>query len=427
LTRIANALQPDLAPPGENLRDRSNSTHIPATEARFYRQSSREARVNVFDREPYKSAAQASHRFETALGKALIDSPTLRNIAKEIRRITGAPQTMRDFPPADREKINKESSFIGGAKELLQDIDNLDAHVMAALIKAERAEYSYAHPENDTAAGVDHLDFQVSDRRKCLFNFVADYRNVIYPWNSHRFDLEVHAVNDATHYPERIKNIIADRWNALIVRQPDPDAYVHVTLGLPHHHAKSGIMDILQSLDEPARRTLLHENLHVAWSTETSIDDEQNHRGSNPLGEEFRQHKTGARSNVVRFSDERDRNVNQWVLGAIVHGKPVVSGPSGHTLRYLNHYAMCIRMLALSGTDVRDFPSLADARLVMLGNLLTPKNHHSYHEIMLASVGVDNGLGEVLHYDHHADYTDLESSQLGREVLLQARAFVKTI
>ncbi|MGE8059055.1 hypothetical protein [Pseudomonas sp. NPDC089547] len=354
--------------------------------------------ANVFDQEPYKAAAKKNRTIEVAIGKGLATSSKLNAIARNIRLCTGAPMKFSDFTPEQQEKIRHESKNIGGAKELIADKDNLDAHVLATLIKAEDAIYNVPGME----------------RRQCMFNHVRTPDNPIFPWNSHRFDLEIWQVNNPIQYPADVANLIADRWNELVAGKSDEPNYFQDTFGIADH--RDGVLHILQGM-EPSARKALFETLNIRWSTETFTNDEANSRDSNPLGSQYRQHTTGGLSNVVRWSDAEDKNVNQWVLDAIAHGKPVISGPSGHTLRYLNHYAMCREMLSYDKqADTSQLPTLEEARLVMLGNLLPPKNHHSYHEIMLASVGVFDGEA-ALGYGNKLNYDDLKSTSIGSEIL----------
>jgi len=353
---------------------------------------------NIFDQDPYKTAANKNRAIEVAIGKELSVNDELNAIAKSIRLSTGAPMRFGDFTPEQQEKIRHESKNIGGAKELIADKDNLDAHVLATLIKAEDEIYNVPGME----------------RRQCMFNHVRAPDNPIFPWNWHRFDLEIWKVNNPIQYPADVANLIADRWNELVSRRSDEPNYFRDAFGIVDH--RDGILHILQGM-EPSARKALFETMNISWSTEVFTSDEANARDSNPLGSQFRQHTTGGLSNVVRWSDTEDKSVNQWVLDAIAHGKPVLSGPSGHTLRYLNHYAMCREMLSYDKhTDTSQIPTLEEARLVMLGNLLPPKNHHSYHEIMLASVGVFDGE-MALEYSNKLNYDDLKSTSLGSEVL----------
>ena len=396
-----------LESPDEGFRARSNSTILPSKNVHDLRVHEQEKKINVFDRSPYKEMASENKKLELTVGKYLSCSAELTSIARSIREVTGSPMRFADFSPRQQEKIIEESAYIGGAKELLADMDTLDAHVLATLIKAESEEY----------------DLGDMERRKCMFNHVRSPDNPIYPWNSHRFDLEVFEVTNPIQYTEDIRNLIADRWGDLLAKTENVEGYLFEEVGVSPVDLNDGVLNIIQGLGEADRKKLLKDVLHVNWSTERFIDDEQNDRSSNPLGAEFRQHTTGAKTNVVRVSDEQDKNVNKWVFEAIVHGKPVTSGPSGHTLRYLNHYAMCSEMHRLSNSGVENLPSLQEARLVMLANLMAPKDHHSYHEIMLASIGVYD-REEVLEYSSKESYDDIALTPIGAAALEVAKAKV---
>lgn len=389
---------------GELSRERSNSTVLPSKNIRDLISREHEKKMNVFDCSPYKEMASQNKKIEMIVGKTLSCSAELASVAKKIREVTGSPMKFSDFSAAQQQKIIEEGPYIGGAKELSADMDTLDAHVLATLIKAEAEEYDIAD----------------MDRRKCMFNHVRSPDNPIYPWNSHRFDMGIFEVTNPIQYTEELKNLIVDRWAELLAKKENIESYLFGDMGILPVDLNEGVLDILQILSESDRKTLLINVLHINWSTERFVEDELNSRESNPRGAEFRQHTTGAKSNVVRVSDKEDKNVNKWVFEAILHGKPVTSGPSGHTLRYLNHYAMCSEMHSLSITGLKELPSLEEARLVMLANLMAPKDHHSYHEIMLASIGAYNGV-DVLEYNHRGSYDDLSSTSIGSDALRRAK------
>ncbi|EXF96350.1 hypothetical protein HK44_022870 [Pseudomonas fluorescens HK44] len=385
------------------LRARSNSTLLPSKGFAEIKASEQEKKLNVFDQSPYKEIACKNKQFELKLGEGLSCSKELELIAKSIREATGSPMRFADFSQEQQEKILSESAYIGGAKELIADVDCLDAHVLATLIKAEGKEYEMSEME----------------RRKCMFNYVRSPDNVIYPWNNHSFDMEIFEVGNPIQFTEQMRGLIVERWSELLEKESDIEDYLYDKLGVSPVNLNNGVIDIIQIASESDRKKLLKEAMKINWSTSRFIADENNSRESNPLGGEFRQHTVGARSNVVRVSDKEDPNVNKWVFEAVVNGKPVTSGPSGHTLRYLNHYAMCSEMLQLSNYKGEDLPSLEEARLVMLANLMAPKDHHSYHEVMLASVGIYNGE-EMLEYRSKDSYDDLKTTRIGRAAFAYA-------
>ena len=248
------------------------------------------------------------------VGKALKSDPRLVGIAQRIRSLTGAPDRMAAFDEHERDEI-RSMKHIGGAHELSEDIDTLDAHVLATLTKAERLEY------NIDRSATEYRDkpYIVNlDRRLCMFNAVPSKGNIFAPWNMHAFDLEIYKVTRPEQYPARLSNLIADRWTALLATKPDPDGFVQDNLGLEGLDANAGVFHVLSSLDESARKSLLCDDLRIPWSTEEDILDENDNcptsptRLTNPLGSQFRQHKTGARSNVVRYHDPADPVVNAW-------------------------------------------------------------------------------------------------------------------
>lgn len=402
-TKIIEFLKESLLNEAGMPRQRSNSTILPSRSHAEIKLREKEQKLNLFDQSPYKEVARKNKQFEVRLGECLSCNKELASMAKIIREVTGSPMRFEEFSHDQQQKIEGESQYIGGAKELMNDIDSLDAHVLATLIKAESKEYD--------VSGV--------ERRKCMFNHVRSPDNPIYPWNSHSFDMEIFEVKNPIQFTEQMRDLIVDRWNDLLEqKRGSVEEYLYGVLCISPLDLSSGIIDILQVASESDRKKLLKEELKVSWSVSEFIADENNSRDSNPLGSEFRQHMTGARSNVVRVSDKDDPSVNKWVFEAIVNAKPVTSGPSGHTLRYLNHYAMCSEMLELSGSKTEGLPSLQEARLIMLANLLAPKDHHSYHEVMLASIGVYNG-GEMLEYQSKDSYDDLKSTRIGLMLLAQ--------
>lgn len=117
-------------------------------------------------------------------------------------------------------------------------------------------------------------------------------------------------------------------------------------------------------------------------------------------------HTSGDNTNLVRRKGDGGVK-DQWIEDTVKAGKPIISGPSGHTLRYLNFWAE--KRNEADPTEVNDtekWPSLEAARLVMMANLMPPK-HHSYDEIMTASIGIKDSVGPALEYHRKTSYRDL--------------------
>ncbi|WP_157122944.1 hypothetical protein [Pandoraea vervacti] len=369
---------------------------------------------NLFDCAPYYPKAAARVEFERKLGQALCDEPTIRDIARRIRELTGTPMHFGGFEVSAQAKIFAERVGIGGADECLNSRDTLDAHVLATLVKAEAPEY-------DDPGAPD------PGRRRNMFNAAPHPENPMHPWNLREFDVPIAEITSPKQLPARIRAVMQARWDALRHEPGDKDLFASALTRADVARvydeegfaATNDVVEYMFKCDVEERKRLLHNALDITWSTAEYTGDEANGRDLNPVGPDVRQHRTGDRSNMVRTSDRNDPQIARFALGAIVHDKPVISGPSGHTLRYLNHYAQCKEMASYS-TDVSDWPTLAEARMVMMANLMPPKNHHSYHEIMSASVGVTDG-DEMLDYRDRAAYADLNDTPLGAAMLAQLK------
>lgn len=402
---------------GFGLRTRTDSTDsvdsLPDSKA-FDDFRRRDAGRNLFDCAPYYTKASARVEFERKLGQTLCDAPEIRDIARRIRALTGTPMRFEDFDAKAQAKIIDEQVGIGGADECLNSRDTLDAHVLATLIKAEASHYDDPHAPD-------------KHRRRNMFNAAPHPENPMHPWNLREFDVPIAEIKSPVQLPDRIRDVMQSRWETLRHNPAGEDAFVKVLThaGADRVMREDGfsacrdVVDYMFRCDPDERRRLLHDVLDITWSTAEYTDDEDNGRWLNPIGSHVRQHRTGDRSNMVRTSDRNDPAIGTWAFGAILHDKPVISGPSGHTLRYLNHYAQCREIAAYSG-DVSDWPSLAEARMVMMANLMPPKNHHSYHEIMSASIGVSDGT-EMLHYRDRATYADLNDTALGARLLAKLK------
>lgn len=371
----------------------------------------------TFGDENYRREASINLKFEEEVGKALISDAQVKNYALAIRNLSGSPLSTWEMTPKDIEELSHMVGPIGGAHDLAQDKDTLDAHVLATHIKIDRAEFNDPNAPNPL-------------RRQNMFNRVVSPDNPIYPWNIHDFDKGLHEIDTWDKIPKEIADLITHRWEEFRL---DDESYAKVlslqsldnVVGLGGMKAE----DIFGLLTQQERKVFLYEILHIKWSTTTYVNDEtvdSTSRDISPLGADYRQHNTGDKANVVMGSDPQDPKVAEWIQEAIGFNKPIISGPSGHSLRYLNHWAT-IRMVnhllgAFLGHNLVNsliFPSLAEARLVMMANLMPPKNHHSYHEIMLASIGISDGI-DTLRYNHKDSYQDLNETPVGRKVFQQA-------
>ena len=353
----------------------------------------------------YRAAATKNLELERKIGSALIADGRVTDIARRIRAYSGAPIESAELTDEDRAHLAGAVGPIGGGRDLHEGKETLDAHVLATHLKLDRSE------NNDP-------DAPVGTKRKNKFNRVASEHNPIYPWNAHPFDDDLFKVRNWDDYPEEIQHLLIERWDAyrhdeLVQARVMSFPSLVNTTGL----AARPVDFIIAALTtDEQRKTFLYDILNIPWSTSQSKPDAAGPGDDNPLGPAFRQHHTGNYANVVSGADAGDPIINDWVQKAIAHKKPIISGPSGHSLRYLNHWA---HVLTGFGERAPEMPTLAEARLVMMANLMPPKNHHSYHEIMLASIGI-SALGETLGYAHPESYADLAGTAIGAHALQAA-------
>ena len=153
----------------------------------------------------------------------------------------------------------------------------------------------------------------------------------------------------------------------------------------------------LDRMREQERMAYLTDILHIRYSTSTDTVGETQRifPTDNPHGQEYLQSHAGGQFNVITFTP--------YLEEAKALSKPVLSGPSGTAFRYISAwFHIKTEFAQVEG------PTIEQAILVIMANLLPPRSHHSYHEIM---DGV-NGVGGFS-YEDKAGYSDLEKCQPG--------------
>lgn len=143
----------------------------------------------------------------------------------------------------------------------------------------------------------------------------------------------------------------------------------------------------------------------------------------------IRRHDAGENSNILRRSQKGVPEVEHMVTLAIDNNRPLISGMSGHTVKFLNafanlrHYYISIRnnqsatekQLIAATRKLEKLPTLNEARIICMANLLPPKSHHSYFEIMAASEGISDGETK-LQFNDIGGYSDLKADEFGDKV-----------
>lgn len=206
-------------------------------------------------------------------------------------------------------------------------------------------------------------------------------------------------------FDEKIENVKPSEWPEG-TRQIVYNTYC--MLPASSHMEEIGFISYLDGLEEQKRVEYLTDILHIRYSTSTDTVGETQRifPTDNPHGQEYLQSHAGGQFNVITFTP--------YIEEAKALSKPVLSGPSGTAFRYISAWHH-IRIELVAGKVpigtklvAGEVPTIKQAILVIMANLLPPRSHHSYHEIM---DGV-NGVGGFS-YEDKAGYSDLEKCQPG--------------
>ena len=335
----------------------------------------------------YKLRVDKNFAREREMGKKLSADQRLVDKARKLRELSGAPTSFAGASDKDRHHATEEAGTMAGAHEFAHDVGTLDAHVYATHLGI------HATPDDPTIAG----------KRKNPYNRIEDPRNPLHPTNNRAHDKDLHDVSDPREYPEKMVALMGERGL-------DPDKV-----------AKSSLAD--------RKRMIAEAHLKKStdpWKGDAGASTTKTQGPSNPVDPEFRAHDVGDLANVVPVRGQADPVVAQWTREAIAREKPIISGPSGHSLRFMNSWATKRREAKAAGKDISDWPTLEDARLMCLGNLLPPKHHHSYHEVMSASIGVSDGES-TLAYDNPGSYDDVRGTDVGRDAHAHAEKAITPV
>jgi hypothetical protein len=321
----------------------------------------------------YKLQVDKDFHREREIGKRLSSDSRLTKVAANIRTLTGSPQNYESLADQTREHVDTDVGTMAGAHEFRTNQPTLDAHAYATHTLIHDPKFN---------------DPSIREKRKNRFNRIDNPRNPLFPTNNRKHDMNLHEVTDYKDYPESMVKLMR-------ARGIDPQVL-----------AASG--------EQERMRVIAKHNLKKSTDTWRGDMDITKASPTNPVNTRYRAHDVGDNANVVPVRGQSDKAAVDWSREAIARKRPIISGPSGHSLRYMNHWAETRRKAIANGQDISNWPPLEDARLVCLGNLLPPKHHHSYHEIMTASIGVTDGQSS-LGYNYPNDYNDLQASAIGRK------------
>lgn len=361
----------------------------------------------------YADAVKDREKVEEKIGLSLAQNGNLPTIAAKITQNVGA-RSYNQLGKQGQGKIDGEVDTFGGARAFKEGWGTLGASVFAVMNEIEqdsatKAHYSISHAEN-------HPYFP-KDKKKPEF----DEPLASLKWAELPPDAKI-ALDDNKESP--FKKLPPNTYDEL-----DFKGKLTLLKGFRYkddrkwEESKGNVPEVLEARKaineyKKAPEDKKEEKRQAAITAAKALNQEGfSSETKAVLG--FRldvildKHTSGDHTNLVRYDKDEhiiDNDKNQWIEDTVKAGKPIISGPSGHTLRYLNFWAEKRQEEKKAGRNITDWPSLEAARLVMMANLMPPR-HHSYDEIMTASIGIKDEVFGELKYQHKSSYEDLSKDK----------------
>lgn len=364
----------------------------------------------------YKDAFTDNSKVEKEIGLSLARNPAVTKFASDINR--AAKINSYELIKNNNEKatIESQQGSIGGARASVERVESLGRYVFEAMHEIEKnpkIKTKYSRVRNKA----ENLNpyFGKSGNKKPEFDTPLSSVK----WEELPDNVKKSLDSDESKSPfKKLGSNVYDALNAdakktiLSEYRYQSEAAEGTADSLRWYPSLKGSIDSCNMLtkmvtsssdEEEANRTKAMEAIKSAMKSGDVKTKAE-------LGALFDivadKHTSGDSTNLVQFDKDEDGELidnekNRWIKDTIAAGKPIISGPSGHTLRYLNFWAEKRQsdQAAIAG------PSLEAARLVMMADLMPPK-HHSYDEIMTASIGISDN-SKTLTYNHKSSYEDL--------------------
>lgn len=364
----------------------------------------------------YADAVKDREKIEEQIGLSLAQNGNLPTIAAKITQNVGARSYNQLGVPA-RKKIDDEMDIFGGARAFKEGWGTLGASVFAVMNEIEqdgptKTHYSTSHTEN-------HPYFPTGEKKPEFDEPLAKLK-----W---------------AELPQEVQKLLDDTKENPFKKLP-PNTYDELDFkgkltllkGFRYkddrkwEESKGNVPEVLEARKaineyKKAPEDKKEEKRQAAITAAKALNQEGfSSETKAVLG--FRldvildKHTSGDHTNLVR-KDGNGGVKDQWIEDTVKAGKPIISGPSGHTLRYLNFWAEkrneqkeAEGANSQTPKELSNWPSLEAARLVMMANLMPPR-HHSYDEIMTASIGIKDEVSDALKYEHKSSYEDLRQEK----------------
>lgn len=370
----------------------------------------------------YEGAVAHRSEIEEKIGLSLAKNAELTNIAAKITKNVGA-RSYNQLGKQGQGKIDGEVDTFGGARAFKEGWGTLGASVFAVMNEIEqdgptKTHYSTSHTEN-------HPYFPTGEKKPEFDEPLASLNWEDLPKGAKQsLAGDDENVSPFTKLPASTYNELDFKGKLTLLKgfryssttaQTTATTLKNELAGSIPEPIKNALKDLkklpAEATDEQKNkaRTKLRTQIKEAMKGDF---DEDKAKLSAFLDIVVDRHTSGDNTNIVQFDKDKngheiDNEKNRWIHDTVKAGKPIISGPSGHTLRYLNFWAEKRNEADPSEVnDTKKWPSLEAARLVMMANLMPPK-HHSYDEIMTASIGIKDNTSSALNYSIKTSYGDL--------------------
>lgn len=368
----------------------------------------------------YADAVKDREKIEEKIGLSLAKNAMLTNIAAKITKNVGA-RSYNQLGKPSQGKIDGEVDTFGGARAFKEGWGTLGASVFAVMNEIEQDSATKTHYSKVQEGNTENPYFGKPGEKKPEFDKpFADLKWAELPYVA-KIALDDHkespfkklppSTYDELDFKGKLTLLKAFRYN---------NKKANATANILNNKLRDSLPQLIKdalailSADDSDQqqkkdaRTQLRQEIRKVMTGDSKEDKA---KLSAFLDIVVDRHTSGDNTNIVQFDKDKEGHVinnekNQWIKDTVKAGKPIISGPSGHTLRYLNFWAEKRQEEKNAGGNINDWPSLEAARLVMMANLMPPK-HHSYDEVMTASIGIKDEVSDALTYEHKSSYEDL--------------------
>lgn len=373
----------------------------------------------------YKEAADANSVIEEQIGLSLAKNGQLLNVAKNI-----AEKSQVTLDAKDKSEIEDQANKFGGARASQEGVETLGRYVFETMhhIEKDKAKYSRSrtigHPYFPTGQKKPEFDKPLAD---CKWEELPEEAQTSIDKLQNAIVLPAHEGGPnvyATKYDDLNSKT---KGNLLEPFRFKDDRKWKASGGISSstQEARDAI-NAYKNAPTEGKREIAFTAIKAALSQVDLSDKEKATLGA-ALDIVADKHTNGDHTNLVR-RDGNNGVKDKWIDDTVAAGKPIISGPSGHTLRYLNFWTEkrneqkeAESANPQTSKELSNWPSLEAARLVMMANLM-PARHHSYDEIMTSSIGIKDETSDALKYKHKSSYLDLAIHQEtdAKEIALNA-------